>query len=111
LKLGLLVYRLIYQSKQIFGNCDVSSYDVSSYDANFPPNHILMSFVYLTQGDMAVSRGGLVSKDPCNIQKNPKGPQNSFKRTYIETMQRALQNTLTVIFGGNLQISLIRFLL
>jgi hypothetical protein len=29
---------------------------------------------------MAVKRGGLGSKDPCDIQKNPKGHQNSFIR-------------------------------
>jgi hypothetical protein len=70
-----------------FSVCDVSSYDVSDKTkAHFPPNHIFISFVYLMLDDMAVSRGRTGIKRPLqHTKKNPKGPQNSFKRTKIAT--------------------------
>jgi hypothetical protein len=64
------------------GSCDVSDKTKS----NFSPNYIFMSFVYLTLDDMAVSRGGLGSRDPCDIQKIQKAPNIPSKCLFLDIL-------------------------
>jgi hypothetical protein len=53
--LKLLIISIYSQSKQIFGNCDVSRCDVfDKGKAHLPPNNSFISFVYLTLDDLAV---------------------------------------------------------